>query len=133
MGDTESLNALYGQITKYINYICLVIYSIQFFFSLYTLCLVALVRKQKEVFIVGIPLCFVIAGGASATNYLFNITSLNLHKTITYLTAINNFSFPFAQWLFGLQYFQTSLILPKLLINGRANALIKKIRKKLFE
>ena len=135
MSDLKKLDNLIEIETKMkndISYINLGLYSIQFFLSLYILCLVTCVRKQRVVFIVGIPLCFMISAFAQVFNELDSIAELDLDTPRTFLTAINNFSFPFAQWLFGLQYLQTSLILPKLLINGRANALISKIRTKLF-
>ena len=125
------------KLNKTCTYISAVLSIIIGLTSLIILCVVVLKRRRREIFVVGIPSCFFLNG--IAASFLCIVIIKSFHNTsseylekfsneLIWCFVIINFTFPIAQWLFGIQYLKTSLLLPKLLINGKASALIAKIR-----
>ena len=88
--------------------------------------LIVFVRKRQELFLWMIPLMFTLNNALNAylalDNWYIDRENLTVddfameNRPIIYQIA--NGSFIFAHWIFGVQYLQTSLILPKCFKNS---------------
>ena len=129
----------YELATKRMNNICyitvIVLYILTFCTSLGVFIYVFCIKRRTEPFLFISPASFFVISLALVFRYLNLYYALHYpskdvwfrNETIqSWLSAVNNFCFMLYNWLFASQYFRSSLIFPKLVVNSHIDAYISK-------
>ena len=104
-----------------------VIYVIMFTISLLVFCFVAFYKKRRDLFLFLTPICCMLLSVAQFFNQLGSFMRridpettvwFAKEKATLWLSVVNNSNFMLYNWLFSIQYFRSSLIFPKLIVNS---------------